>query len=88
MASGTPVVASPNDGAVEVTANGRFGIVAPDYQLANALIKVLVDPALRMKLREAGLARSRDFSWSRVCEMYESLFVVPSAAAHPAGWGS
>ena len=85
MASGTPVVASPNDGAMEVTAHGNFGLIAPDHQLGQTLIRVLQNETLRTKLREAGLTRARDFSWSRVCEMYESLFAGP--ATHPIGAG-
>ncbi|MBC7784023.1 MAG: glycosyltransferase family 4 protein [Burkholderiales bacterium] len=74
MASGTPVVATPNDGATEVTANGTHGIVCPDAELASTLINVLQDADLRTRLRTAGLKRAQDFSWSRVCQMYESLF--------------
>ena len=75
MASGTPVVASPNVGAREVTREGQCGIIAPDDQLAQALIRVLTDADVRQQLREAGLARAQDFSWDRVCALYEALYV-------------
>jgi glycosyltransferase involved in cell wall biosynthesis len=81
MASGTPVVASPNDGAVEVTGNGKFGLLASDDQLGDSIIRVLKDAQLRKQLTDMGIARSRDFSWTRVCEMYEALFTgrsIPS----------
>ncbi|MDP9173942.1 MAG: glycosyltransferase family 4 protein [Planctomycetota bacterium] len=74
MASGTPVIASPNDGAVEVTDHGKYGLLASDEELGDTIIRVLKDESLRQRLIDTGLARSRDFSWSRVCEMYEALF--------------
>ncbi|MGB2651100.1 MAG: glycosyltransferase family 4 protein, partial [Candidatus Omnitrophota bacterium] len=74
MASGTPVVATPNLGAHEVTENGRYGLLAPDKDLGKTLMKVLTDPELRQKLREAGLKRAQDFSWDKVCAQYEAIY--------------
>jgi phosphatidylinositol alpha-mannosyltransferase len=74
MASGTPVVASPNVGALEVTQNGVSGIIAPDAGLAVALLRVLRDDVLREDLRQKGLVRARDFSWGQVCARYEALY--------------
>jgi len=78
MSAGTPVIASPNDGAVEVTGNGQYGIVCDDDALSTHLISVLTDERLRDDLRARGLKRAQDFSWSRVCEMYEELFTTTS----------
>lgn len=74
MASGTPVVASPNDGAVEVTQNGEFGVVSSDEELASHIIKILTDDELRQSLREKGLQRAQDFSWEKVCEQYLAVY--------------
>jgi glycosyltransferase involved in cell wall biosynthesis len=74
MASGTPVIASHNPGAVEVTENGRSGLLASDAELAGTIINVLSDPALRQRLTEQGLRRCRDFSWDTVCARYEALY--------------
>lgn len=74
MASGTPVVASPNDGAVEVTGNGEFGIVSKDEDLANNIVRVLEDATLREELRQKGLRRAQDFSWETVCEQYLAVY--------------
>jgi len=82
MASGTPVVASPNLGAVEVTQSGKFGLIAADDQLGQTLVNVLTNEGERERLREAGLIRSRDFSWETVCARYEALYagrVMPSS---------
>ncbi len=74
MASGTPVVASPNPGAREVLQEGTAGRVVEDAELGNALIEMLTDAALRERFQESGLARSRDFDWDRVCELYEAIY--------------
>ena len=77
MASGTPVIASPNDGATEVTDHGRYGILSSDEDLADNLIRVLTDESLRNYLREAGLQRAQDFDWDRVCAQYEAVYREP-----------
>jgi glycosyltransferase involved in cell wall biosynthesis len=74
MASGTPVVSSPNAGACEVTRDGRDGLLCRDEELGNTLLRVLQDQNLRTQLREAGLKRAQDFSWERVCAQYLALY--------------
>ena len=74
MASGTPVVATPNLGAREVTQDGQFGLLGRDSELAVHLLKVLSDWELRKRLCDAGLRRARDFSWDSVCAQYEKIF--------------
>ena len=76
MASGTPVVASPNPGAIEVTKKGEYGLIIRDENLAETLIRVLTDSTLRQKLREAGLRRAQDFSWDKICTQYEAIYSV------------
>lgn len=74
MASGTAVVATPNCGALEVTRDGEYGMIAEDAGLAEALIRVLENTELRRKLENAGVERATDFSWDRVCAEYEALY--------------
>jgi glycosyltransferase involved in cell wall biosynthesis len=74
MSAGAAVVASPNVGAIEVTQNGKAGLIATDAELAGKLIEALTDGALRQRLREAGFIRAADFSWSRVCARYEAIY--------------
>jgi phosphatidyl-myo-inositol alpha-mannosyltransferase len=74
MASGTPVVATPNVGAREVLGGGRFGLLPEDDRLAESLIRVLEDGELRGRLQEAGLERAQDFGFDRVCAQYEALY--------------
>jgi len=74
MASGTPVVASPNVGAREVLQEGKSGLVVKDEDLASEIIRVLTDSVLRQQLREAGLRRAQYYRWDKVCEQYEALY--------------
>ena len=78
MASGVPVVASPNVGAREVTQEGRSGLLARDEELGSVLVRVLMDGAERDRLRLAGLLRAQDFGWDRVCAQYEAVYASPS----------
>jgi len=87
MASGTPVVATPNVGACEVTDDGKYGVVCADEDLGRNLVRMLTDTVLRDRMRRAGLLRARDFSWDRICDDYEALYgagtrlaAAPSAA--------
>lgn len=81
MASGTPVVASSNVGAREVTMEGRYGLLASDSDLGDTLANLLNNPTLRQQLREAGIARAKDFSWDTVCAQYEALYVNQPGSA-------
>jgi glycosyltransferase involved in cell wall biosynthesis len=74
MACGTPVVASPNPGAREVTRNGACGLLASDRNLGATLLRVLLEPALREALREAGLKRALEFDLTSICGRYERLY--------------
>lgn len=64
MACGTPVIASTASSLPEVV--GYAGLLvdpADAGALAEAMAQVLADPELRGRMREAGLARARAFSW-------------------------
>lgn len=81
MASGTPVVATPNAGALEVLDHGRYGRIAPDEGLAGAIIELLDDGAARAELCEKGLVHARGFAWPRVVAEYEAIY--RDLLAHP-----
>ena len=74
MASGTPVVATPNVGALEVLANGKYGVIAEPADLGNTLRDLLNDSVGRQRLAAVGLERSRIFSWDSVAAQYEALY--------------
>ncbi|HLI27372.1 MAG TPA: glycosyltransferase family 4 protein [Chloroflexota bacterium] len=74
LASGTPVVATPNAGAREVLGDGRWGVIVPPARLAPALLALLRDEPARAQLTAAGLARAAAFDWERVVAAYEALY--------------
>lgn len=74
MASGTPVVATPNAGALEVLRNGEYGLIVKDGELGAGLLRLLNDAAVREVFRERGLQRAQEYSWSKVVLQYERLY--------------
>jgi phosphatidylinositol alpha-mannosyltransferase len=74
LAAGTAVVASPNPGARDVLAEGRFGVIAPDDALADGVVGLLEDEARRRALEQAGLARARAYDWDVVAAAYERVY--------------
>jgi glycosyltransferase involved in cell wall biosynthesis len=66
MASGTPVITSNVSSIPEVVGDAALMIDPYDPQaIADAMHRVLTEPALRTDLRTRGLARAREFSWER-----------------------
>ena len=74
MASGTPVIATPNPGAVEVTENGRYGNIARPDQLGASIFTLLTNDVERRRMGVVGLKRAESFSWPSICERYEALY--------------
>jgi glycosyltransferase involved in cell wall biosynthesis len=83
MAAGCPVIATRNPGAVEVTRNGRDGVLTDETNLGVTLVKMLVSSTDRAQFAEAGSRRAQDFGIHRVAETYEDLYrrLQPRAAA-------
>jgi glycosyltransferase involved in cell wall biosynthesis len=74
LASGTPVVTTPNAGALEVLENGRYGVVTPLQGLGASLTMLLKDQSRREALARDGLRRAAAFDWARVTADYEALY--------------
>jgi glycosyltransferase involved in cell wall biosynthesis len=74
LASGTPVVATPNPGAMEVLEGGGCGLIVQPASLGQALLDLLGDPDRRAEMAGAGLRRASEFDWERVTERYEELY--------------
>lgn len=93
MACGVPVVASRVGGVPELIDDGRTGfLVAPDdYESGGErMYRILSDPALATRFREAGLAAVRDnFTAEAVVPLYENeyqrLLSNPHADRIPTG---
>jgi len=70
MASGTPVVVVPDPALVEVA--GDAAVVVEESQLADGIRRALAETE---RLRTAGLARARDFSWERTADATMQVYV-------------
>src|SRR5207302_2252037 len=77
-AAGVPTVATDVGGNGEVVANGENGfLVAPGNpeELAEAIVKLLADPALRRSCGQAGRARvAREFDEETVVSAYTKFY--------------
>ena len=65
-ACGTPVIAADSPGLRDSVRDGETGLLVPwgdDARLADAMVSVLGDPALRSRLGEAGRAWAARFQW-------------------------
>ena len=84
MACGKPIVATTAGGMPEVVADGRTGLLVPPRDhaaMADALIRLLTDAALRAEMGAAGLARVRTrFSAERMVQ--DTLDVYKRVALH------
>jgi glycogen synthase len=78
MACETPVVASAVGGILEVVEDGKTGLLVPPATpdaLADALTRVLENPALGRALGQAGRRRVEDkFAWASVAERTEQVY--------------
>lgn len=74
LAAGTAVVATPNPGARDVLDGGRFGMIAGDDALADAVVALLTEPERRHAFEAAGIGRARMFDWGVVARAYEQVY--------------
>ncbi len=74
MASGTPVVATPNPGSREVLDNGKYGLLVEPAEIGPAILKLLQSPDERARLTAAGLERGKIFDWNYIAAQYEALY--------------
>lgn len=76
MSLGTPVVAPRVGGVGEYVAHGRSGLLVeprdPDA-LAQALLALASDAALRERLSRGARAAAAEHGWDRICAQYMSL---------------
>lgn len=74
MASGTPVIATENAGAIELLHHRQAGWTVRDDDLGQALVHLLGDPATRAELGGAARALSESFSWDVVVAAFEDEY--------------
>lgn len=80
MAAGTPIIASNTEGYSGVIADGDEAVMVEprsEEALANALLRVLSDKALRASMGAAGRIKAERFDWThvsaRLVDYYRSL---------------
>lgn len=75
MQSGTPVITSDLSSLPEVGGDAVVYVdPTSDQSLVTALQNVLTNPALRRKLKTAGLKRAKTYSWKRTAEIAAKAF--------------
>jgi len=75
MACGVPVITSDAEALLETTGDAAEHVPALDAEaLAEAMRRVLGDPALRERMRAAGAARAAQFTWERTAEATRAVY--------------
>lgn len=73
MGCGTPVVATPNPGSLEVLGDGQYGLLPRDEDFADVLLSLLRDDSARRALSLRGIQRARAYSLTTMLNRYEEL---------------
>ncbi len=84
MACGTPVVATPNPGSVELLDHGTYGLLATEQEFGQKISALLSDAPARALFAKRGLCRARAYSLTAMLDRYEALlFDLVGAHAAP-----
>jgi len=81
MASGTVVVATPNEGALEILTQDSGGVISSEDQLGPVLARLLSDSKERRARQDLGLHFVQQFGWASVVTQYENAYAA--AISHP-----
>lgn len=73
MACGTPVVTTPNPGGLEVTENGKFGVVSDIDMIGEELVSLLGNPTRRHELANSALGYVQRFDINTIAQRYIDL---------------
>lgn len=80
MASGVPVIGSNTGGIPDIITDGVNGLLVPPGDpnaLAAAMIRILEDPELAERFREAGLETvKKRFSWDRIVDQFIHVYAT------------
>lgn len=87
MALGKPIVATSNAGYASVITDGEQGLLVPPRSskaLAQALKRLIDDPALRARLGASGLASVGQYDWPLVARRVMDYYIQVSGEMKPA----
>ncbi len=85
LASGLPIVTTPNHGAVEVLQGGTLGVLADPDRLGEALIGLIGDEHRRQELGAAGVEAAKLYSVENVAARYEAMYEELAARSRSRG---
>ena len=78
-AYGKPVVAGNVGGAVDAVRDGESGLLVDprdEREVAAAITRLLLEPALAERLGRGGAQRARELAWPRVAERVQALLLA------------
>jgi glycosyltransferase involved in cell wall biosynthesis len=85
MASGVPVVVTPDGGPKTLVRDGANGFVAADEDFAAAIARMVSDPELLQRMRREARTQAMSASWDAVFEkLYSAYCCVLDSTAKPA----
>jgi phosphatidylinositol alpha-mannosyltransferase len=79
MAAGTPVVATANAGAREVTEDGRLGMLTSEAELGRSLLRLISSETERSEFAMKGRIAAEKYDLDQVARAYEELYLTPVA---------
>src|SRR5207249_4816523 len=85
MACGLPVVSTNVGGMPYLLEGGRTGLLTPPGNveaMANAVIRLLREPELALRLARNARERAEEFDWAFVLPRWESLLDSLTAGSH------
>jgi glycosyltransferase involved in cell wall biosynthesis len=74
MASGTPIVSSPNAGASDVLQDGEYGVICGDDEFGEKLLAMLTCPSTRQSFASRGVRRAKQYSSEAIATRYLEIY--------------
>lgn len=74
LASGLPIVTTPNDGAREVLRGGTLGVITGPEELAHDIVALVRDGDRRTHFAVGGVEAAAGYAVGRVADRYEELY--------------
>jgi phosphatidylinositol alpha 1,6-mannosyltransferase len=90
LASGVPAIVTPDGGPPSIVREGETGFIARDEDFAAAAARVMSDPVLHARMRQAargdGLSASWDSVFEAVYDGYRTIFAPAAPSSFSSGF--